>query len=66
MGTDRQLQFFWLLMEACCSWDIVGGFSSYVFGGGGGKRSTQLAAPTYMCYRVRLKYLDSRGHITNE
>ena len=33
LPTDRQLQSFWLLMAVCCSWDIVGGFSSYVFGG---------------------------------
>ena len=32
MGTDGQLQAFWLLMAVCCSWDILGGFSSYVLG----------------------------------
>ena len=33
LGNYRQLQGFWLLMAVCCSWDSVGGFSSYVFGG---------------------------------
>ena len=29
-----QLQGFWLLMAVCCSWDIVGGFSSMAVASG--------------------------------